>query len=63
MKVDLPLFVYISSSSKGLFIWEARQPGISEISLDSYHPIGHFFSFVWTGGLIALQAESHLNLA
>ena len=52
MKVDLPLFVYFSSSSKGLFIWEATQPGnwdnpVCEISVDSYFPIGNFVSFVW----------------
>ena len=46
--------------SKGLFIWEASQPGnrdsdrgspASEISLDSYLLLGYFFSFIWTSGL------------
>ena len=53
---------------KGLFVWEASQPRnrhslVREISVDGYLPIGRFFSFVLTSAVIALQAESHLNLA
>ena len=48
-------------------LYEASQPSnrdspVSEISLDSYLPLGYFFSFIWTSGL-ARQAGSRFNLA